>query len=129
MQLEHKASTPDKLDKEAARNIDTRYNKIPRSEIEHQEREKNIEKWQKQWDNTTKGLVTKEFFSNININTDRPASYKAAGRRSILLQTPNVAQGVSLALDPTHCSCNKYLTRPHINIKEIDNQSTVITPK
>jgi len=41
------------------------YNKIPKSEIEHQEREKRIEKWQQQWDNTTKGLVTKEFFPNI----------------------------------------------------------------
>ena len=39
------------------------YNKIPKSEIEHQEREKRIEKWQQQWDNTTKRLVTKEFFS------------------------------------------------------------------
>jgi len=33
--------------------------------MEHQEKEKNIEKWQQQWDNTTKRLVTKEFFSNI----------------------------------------------------------------
>jgi hypothetical protein len=41
------------------------YNKIPKSETEHQEREKSIEKWQQQWDNTTKGLVTKEFFPNI----------------------------------------------------------------
>ena len=39
------------------------YNKIPKSEIEHQEREKSIEKWQQQWDNTTKGSINKEFFS------------------------------------------------------------------
>ena len=37
----------------------------PKSEIERQEREKLIEKWQKQWDNSTKGLVTKAFFPNI----------------------------------------------------------------
>jgi hypothetical protein len=55
----------DKLAKEAARNSDICYNKIPKSEIEHQEREKSIEKWQQQWDNTTKGLVTKEYFPNI----------------------------------------------------------------
>jgi hypothetical protein len=55
----------DKFAKEAARNSATCYNKIPKSEIEHQEREKSIEKWQQQWDNTTKGLVTKEFFPNI----------------------------------------------------------------
>jgi hypothetical protein len=41
------------------------YNKIPKSETEHEEREKSIEKWQQQWDNTTKGLVAKEFFPNI----------------------------------------------------------------
>jgi hypothetical protein len=37
----------------------------PKSEIEHQEREKSIEKWQQQWDNSTKGLATKEFFPNL----------------------------------------------------------------
>jgi ribonuclease HI len=35
----------DKLAKEATRNDDICYNKIPKSEIEHQEREKSIEKW------------------------------------------------------------------------------------
>jgi hypothetical protein len=44
-------------------NGDTCYNKIPKSEIEHQEGEKSIEEWQQQWDNTAKGLVTKDFFS------------------------------------------------------------------
>jgi len=55
----------DKLAKEAARNSDMCYSKIPKSEIEHQKREKSIEKWQQQWDHTTKGSATKEFFPNI----------------------------------------------------------------
>jgi len=55
----------DKLAKEAARNSEICYNKVPKSEIEHQESEKSIEKWQQQWVDTTKGLVTKEFFPNI----------------------------------------------------------------
>ena len=38
----------DKLTKEAARSSEICYNKIPKSEIEHQEREKSIEKWQQQ---------------------------------------------------------------------------------
>jgi len=38
------------------------YSKFPRSEIEHQEREISIKKWQQPWDNTTKGMATKEFF-------------------------------------------------------------------
>ena len=46
-------------------NSDISYNKFPKSEIERQERQKSIEKWQKQWENSTKGSVTKEFFPNI----------------------------------------------------------------
>jgi ribonuclease HI len=57
----------DKLAKKAARNSDIRYNKISKSETEHQEREKSIEQWQQQWDNTTKGSVTKDFFPNIKV--------------------------------------------------------------
>ena len=38
---------------------------MPRSEIEHQEREISIKKWQQLWDNTTKGTATKEFFPKI----------------------------------------------------------------
>ena len=41
------------------------YNRIPKSEIEHRERETTIEKLQQQWDYTTKGFATKEFFLNI----------------------------------------------------------------
>jgi len=52
----------DRLAKEAARNSDICYNRIPESEIVHQEREKNKEKWQQQWDNSTKGSVNKNFF-------------------------------------------------------------------
>jgi hypothetical protein len=37
---------------------------MPKSEID-QEKEKIIQKWQQQWNNFTKGLVTKEFFQNI----------------------------------------------------------------
>ena len=55
----------DKLAKDATRNSNICYNKFPKSEIEHQEREKSMEKWQQQWDHTTKGLETKEFFPNI----------------------------------------------------------------
>jgi ribonuclease HI len=55
----------DKLAKEVTRNSNICYNKIPKSEIEHKEREKSIEKWPQQWNNTTKGSATKEFFPNI----------------------------------------------------------------
>jgi hypothetical protein len=55
----------DKLAKEATGNNDICYNEIPKSEIEHREREKSIGKCQQQWNNSTKGPVTKEFFQNI----------------------------------------------------------------
>ena len=51
---QHGNKLADRLAKEAARNSDICYNKIPKSEIQHQEREKSIEKWQQQWDNTNK---------------------------------------------------------------------------
>ena len=61
-----------KLAKEAAIDSEICYNKILESEVEHQERETSIEKWQHLLDNTTKGTVTKEFFPKIkdrlNIN-------------------------------------------------------------
>ena len=55
----------DKLAKEATRDSEICYNKITKSQIEHQERETSIEKWQRLWDNTTKGTVTKECFPEI----------------------------------------------------------------
>jgi len=55
----------DKLAKEAIKNNEVCYNKIPKSEIERQEAEKTIAKWQLQWDDTTKGRATKEYFPDI----------------------------------------------------------------
>jgi len=55
----------DKLAKEGTREIEICYSKFPRSETEHQEREISIKKWQQLWDNTTKGIATKEFFPQI----------------------------------------------------------------
>jgi hypothetical protein len=46
---------PDKLAKEGTRNSDIYYDKFPKSEIERKERNKSIEKWQKKWENSTKG--------------------------------------------------------------------------
>jgi len=48
-------------------NSDICYNKFPKTEIEHQETEKSMEKWQQRWDHTTKGLANKQFFPNINL--------------------------------------------------------------
>jgi hypothetical protein len=53
----------DKLAKEAATKMTT-FNRIPKHEIA-QVREQSIAKWQIQWDNTTKGSATKQFFPII----------------------------------------------------------------
>jgi len=41
------------------------YNKIPKSQIVQQVKQQSIESWQTQWEQTTKGSTTKQFFPNI----------------------------------------------------------------
>jgi hypothetical protein len=55
----------DKLVKKAARNHDLSFNRIPKSETVQQVRDQSIAKWQTQWDRTTKGSTTKQFFPII----------------------------------------------------------------
>jgi hypothetical protein len=38
------------------------YSRIPKSAIKKEPREESIRKWQSQWEETTKGAITKEFF-------------------------------------------------------------------
>jgi hypothetical protein len=55
----------DKLAKEAAKNREICFNKIPKSEIMCLESQKSIAKWQQQWDDSNKGWVTKEYFPDF----------------------------------------------------------------
>jgi hypothetical protein len=55
----------DKLAKEATKNREIIYNKIPKSQIVQRAKQQSIEKWQTQWEQTTKGLITKQGFPNI----------------------------------------------------------------
>jgi hypothetical protein len=41
------------------------FNKVPKSEIIRQETQRSIANWQKQWDISTKGQVTKDYFPDI----------------------------------------------------------------
>jgi len=45
------------------------YNKIPKSQIV-QVKQQSIERWQTQWEQTTKGSTTKQFFPNIKDKKD-----------------------------------------------------------
>jgi hypothetical protein len=51
----------DTLAKEAATNMDIMecYNKVPKSVVRSELGEKSIEKWQRVWDQSTKGQITK----------------------------------------------------------------------
>ena len=48
-----------------SKNKEIIYNKIPKSQIVQQVKQQSIEKWQTQWEQTTKGSITKQFFPNI----------------------------------------------------------------
>jgi hypothetical protein len=53
----------DRLAKEATQNHNITYSRIPRSAIKKDTQKESIRKWQRQWEETTKGAITKEFFS------------------------------------------------------------------
>jgi len=54
--------TADRLAKEATQNDHTTYSRIPKSAIIKDNRKESIRNWQRQWEETTKGAITKEFF-------------------------------------------------------------------
>jgi len=63
----------------------------------------------------------------IDINTDRTASYKADGHRSRYFCRRLLKHEAStLALDPTRCSHDKHLARPHTYKKK---QETIFLPR
>jgi len=53
--------------KEVAKNTDTPecYDKVPKSVVESELEVLSIEKWQMEWDWSTKGRITKQYFPNI----------------------------------------------------------------
>jgi TRAP-type C4-dicarboxylate transport system substrate-binding protein len=55
----------DRLAKEATQNHYVTYSRIRRSAIKKDTRKESIRKWQRQWEETTKGAITKEFFPSV----------------------------------------------------------------
>jgi len=53
------------LVKEATQNYYVTYSRITKSAIKKETREESIRKWQSQWEETTKGAITKEFFFQV----------------------------------------------------------------
>jgi ribonuclease HI len=54
--------TADRLTKEATQKYYVTYSRIPKSAIKKETLEESIRNWQSQWEETTKGAITKEFF-------------------------------------------------------------------
>jgi len=56
----------DQTAKEAATNSDIEcYKRIPKSKVRRELSDNSVTKWQGEWDNTTKGAITKSFFPKI----------------------------------------------------------------
>jgi len=62
------------LAKEATKNKEIMYNKIPKSQTVQQVKQQSIERWQTQWKRTTKGSTTKWFLPNIKERLKRDSS-------------------------------------------------------
>jgi len=55
----------DRLAKEATENYHVTYSRIPKGTIKKDTRKESMRKWQSQREETTKGVITKEFFPNV----------------------------------------------------------------
>jgi hypothetical protein len=55
----------DRLAKEATQNHYVTYSRVPRIAIKKDTRKESIRKWQRQWEETTKGAITKLFFPSV----------------------------------------------------------------
>jgi hypothetical protein len=57
----------DTLAKEAAMKADIKecYKKVPKSVVISEFGEMSVQKWQREWDQTTKGKITKEYFTIV----------------------------------------------------------------
>jgi len=59
----------DRLAKEATQNNYVTNRRIPKRAIKKDTRKESIRKWQRQWEETTKWVITKEFFSKCRKKT------------------------------------------------------------
>jgi hypothetical protein len=97
----------DKLAKEATREDDISFNRIPRNEIVQQLRVQSTAKWQNQWVNTTKGLAAKQFFpiikdrltNEIKLTTNLTAIVTAHGKTKAYLHRFKITES-------PECPCN-----------------------
>jgi hypothetical protein len=61
----HGNEIADRFAKEATQNHYVTYGRVPRSAIKKDTRKESVRKWQRQWEETTKEAITKEFFPSV----------------------------------------------------------------
>ena len=99
----------DKLAKEASgkREIPIGYNRIPKSVIKKDLEDTNVEIWQREWDTTNKGRITKDYFPKVaetlhaNIHLTQNFTAMITGHRNIkaylhrfkIIEAPNCPYG------------------------------------
>jgi hypothetical protein len=85
----------------------------------------NSELWWYKW--TVVSSILRILYPFIYINTDSPAAYKAAGHRSKYFCSLQLEHKASnLTFDPTRCSRDKHLARPHVNKRKY--KETIFLP-
>jgi hypothetical protein len=57
--------TADRLAKEATQNYYVTYSRMPKSAIKKETGEESVRKWRSQWEETTRGAITREFFPSV----------------------------------------------------------------
>jgi hypothetical protein len=101
----------DRLAKDAARNRDTTisFNRIPKSTMYSEIEEEVNRKWQQEWENCTKAVITKQFFSHVQ---DRRLKLKVNTTPIFAVMT--TGHGKTRAyrhrfklMEPATCVCNK----------------------
>jgi hypothetical protein len=55
----------DRLAKEATQNHYVTYSRIPKSAIKKDTRKESVREWQRKWEETTKGAISKDFFPSV----------------------------------------------------------------
>jgi len=81
--------TADRLAKEATKNYYVTYSRTPKSAIKKDTWKESIRKWRSQWEETTKGAITKEFFPSVesrlavNLNSSPNATTIMTGHGNI----------------------------------------------
>ena len=72
--LGHRATKWRTLAKEAAADLDiaVSYNKIPKSVVKRELESTSVDKWQRDWNQTTKGSTTKDYFPKEEETVNQP---------------------------------------------------------